>query len=189
MHLNLLGILLLLYLFIYFLSQSIRFKQKALTSGLQLRPFIGAQISFDYSYLITKQDSNEDQTGYSTKIVATYSPIQKENFKVSFSYTRDENWGRNFNTISNVLSEQGNGNSVKTEVVDRNDCVEVGSLVVQIKFPINNPIIESFVIEGEGYLKKIDDKMDLTKADGQKQSYEISGLFIKGTLFFQCRIK
>jgi len=160
------------------------FKQKNLVSGLQIRPFKNAQINFDYQYVITKQDNKEEQTGYATKVLATYSPIQKENFKVSFSYTRDENWGRNFNAISNTLSEQGNGNSLQTVIVDRNDCVEVGSLVIQIKLPINNPVVESFMIEGEGYLKKINDRMDHSKADAQKQSYEISGLFIKGTLFF-----
>jgi len=160
------------------------FKQRNLVSGLQIRPFENAQVNFDYQYAITKQDNKEEQTGYATRVLATYSPIQKENFKVSFSYTRDENWGRNFNTISNTLSEQGNGNSVQTVIVDRNDCVEVGSLVVQIKLPINNPVVESFMIEGEGYLKKINDRMDNSKPDAQKQSYEISGLFIKGTLFF-----
>ena len=49
----------------------------------------------------------------------------------------------------------------------------------------SSPFVDRLVITGEGYLKKVWDGLDQFKdEDTPKNSYEISGAVIKGTLFF-----
>ena len=76
-------------------------------------------------------------------------------------------------------SVQGDGDYIKTEVISRNDVVQEGALNISLTYPIkNSPYIQNFVLEGEGYLKKVTDVLD------SSNTYSITGLVIKGTLRF-----
>lgn len=161
------------------------FLQQTGTAGSIFRPLRGMKLAYDYSVSRTRSNSGEKQIGYGDLLTASYQPIKTKHIQVNVQYSRDHKWGYNFNRIAQSNSEQGSGDTIQTEVVNTDDIVETGSLKISIDLPLtNSPFVQNLLIEGEGYLKKIVDKQDKDRAIGNKQSYDISGMVIKGTLFF-----
>jgi hypothetical protein len=166
-------------------TSSSNFTQKAGSAGVVLRPLAGLDLSYTYSLIYTNKDDGAINKGYSGVTKLNYTPLQTKTFKVSFSYTRDDNWGSNLNTLDQQSSEQGAEGVIETRIEERKDTVETGSMTINIVIPLtNSPFIDRFEIVGEGYLKKVANGMDFLKADGRRTSYEISGLSLKGTLYF-----
>ncbi|RAP38755.1 hypothetical protein DID80_02240 [Candidatus Marinamargulisbacteria bacterium SCGC AAA071-K20] len=166
-------------------DSSNEFFQQTGTSGAILRPLRGLNISYDVNAKRTKQNNSKYDRGYSGITKVTYQPIKTKHINVNIQYDQTHSWGFGLNVIQQANSEQGTGDSIKTEIIDRDDVVETGSLKISIDLPLtNSPFVQSFVIEGQGYLKKIWNKKDGDVPIGQKISYDISGMVIKGTLFF-----
>jgi len=157
--------------------------QKIGSAGVIFRPLSGLSIAYSYSMKLSRDSSGQDSKGYTGSTSVAYSPFQSQGFKVNITYTRDDTWGRDINSLDKTATQQGSGDAIQTLIVDRSDSVELGVLGIDINIPItNNPVLDSLIITGEGYLKKVTDNLDPTKP--VKRSYEISGMVIKGTLLF-----
>ncbi len=153
------------------------------SAGATWLPFSGFSASYLYTLKFNDADGIQSQ-GYGGLTKVGYTPIQSTGFKVSLSYTREDTWGRDLNTLDRTSTEQGLGNTIQTSVVERNDTVETAILAIDIQLPLSrhSSILDRIVITGEGYLRKITDKRDEFK--DIKRSYELSGVLIKGTMFF-----
>lgn len=163
------------------------FNQKTGSAGIVFYPLPGLSMSYDYSLIFTRKNDSSDEKGYMGNTNVTYTPIKEKYFSVNIQYNRTDTWGRELNKLDQQNIVQGTGDTITTQIVDRNDIVETGSLNIDITIPMtNSPYIDSFVITGEGYLKKISDKQDeVHRRENQPEnSYEISGFVIKGTLLF-----
>lgn len=162
------------------------FKQKIGSAGLTLRPPItGLSMGYTYSLIYTDSSGGSTSKGYSGNTVVTYTPSQTPGFKVSFSYTRNDTWGFDLNTLDRTLTEQGTGNDTGYQVVERQDTVEMGAMTVEINIPITtSPFLDSVIITGEGYIKKVTDYLDDTRPANNQHTYDVSGMIIKGTLNF-----
>jgi hypothetical protein len=117
----------------------------------------------------------------------SYSPIQTDIFKVSMTYTRDDNWGKSLNTLQQTETQKGTGDQIRYSVVDRKDTVEMGSLTLNIILPFKgNPYLENVTITGEGQIKRVTDAYDKDRAAAgvQQIGYEISGVVFKATINF-----
>ncbi|MCP4049856.1 MAG: hypothetical protein GY730_04030 [bacterium] len=161
------------------------------SSGIVLKPFSSLSISYDYALKYTSSEkiefiSGENKNkGYEGTAKISFTPLKQKDFQVSFIYTRVDSGGYDFNTLSKGTIEQGTGDTINTQIVQRADYVETATMKIDITLPLPNaPYIDSFVISGEGYLKKIHDLMDNNRPETEKNSYEISGMVIKGTLLF-----
>ena len=103
---------------------------------------------------------------------------------VGLTYSRTHSWANDLNDLERTSADEGEQNSKAFTIQEVDNTVEQGSLAISINLPLPTfPHVENLVITGEGYLKKITDKMDPYRTTG-KTSYEISGLSIKGTLNF-----
>ena len=156
------------------------------TAGLSLRLFKNFRAGYSYSVNRFEESGtyNKGQEGVTT---VTYSPVTRDNFQVNIKYSRNDNWGRGINQLEQSSTEQGSGDIIQTEIVERDDTVELGSLQVDIKIPMKrSPYIENIVITGEGYLKVVTDRRDPEKfANGEDQeSFNITGLILKSTVNF-----
>lgn len=162
------------------------FSQQVGTAGLIIRPLDNLSIGYDYSLKRTFQNSEYRGIGFGGQTSITYTPFSTPFFDVRFSYTRTDTWGKDLNDLDRNLSLQGSDNTIETQIKDRRDTVELGSLTINIKIPLpNSPFVENLVISGEGHLKKVSDDLDRFKgATETKNSYEIAGMVIKGTLNF-----
>jgi hypothetical protein len=161
------------------------FFQQTATSGAILRPLRGLSIGYDYNITYSKSPDDSITKGESGLAKITYQPIKTKHIHVNIQFDQRHTWGFDLNTIQQNSSEQGTGDNITTEIIDRDDTVETGSLKISIDLPLtNSPFVQSLVIEGEGYLKKILNKKDSDADVGSKTSYDISGMVIKGTLYF-----
>jgi hypothetical protein len=161
------------------------FLQEVGTAGVEVRPLSGLSISYDYSLKFTSKNKGTKEKGYSGITKASYIPIQTKNFKININYSRSDTWGEDLNVLTQQTSEQGTGDSLRTDLVHREDTVEIGSLSIDISIPLDSsPYIDRLVITGEGYLKKVTDKLDNTRPETEHNSYEVSGMVIKATLMF-----
>lgn len=165
--------------------------QKVGNAGAVLRPIKGMSISYDYSIKLSRDSSGANssfQEGYTGVTSFVYTPIKRRGISVDIKYTRQDNWGFGINSLANSGSEIGTGQSVKLEVTEQDNTEELGSLAVNINIPITkSPFIQSLVIQGEGYLKKITDRQDDLVEDENSSalnSLEIGGFVLKGTLLF-----
>jgi hypothetical protein len=166
-------------------------QQKIGNAGAVLRPIKGMSISYDYSIKRSRDSSGENdsfQEGYSGVTSIVYTPIKRRGISVDIKYSRTDTWGFGLNSLTNSGSEIGTGQSVKLEVTEQDNTEELGSLAVNINIPITkSPFIQSLVIQGEGYLKKITDRQDDKLEDDDttaRNSLEIGGFVLKGTLLF-----
>ncbi|MGE4170434.1 MAG: hypothetical protein AB7F28_06915 [Candidatus Margulisiibacteriota bacterium] len=159
--------------------------QQITTVGSVLRPILNMDISYDYSVKQTLRNGIDNGQGYSGRTVLAYKPITWAGVEVVFSYERVDTWGKDLSDLDRDLSIQGTGNDIRTTILERKDSVETGSLRININIPLNAPYVKNLVITGEGYLKKIKNELDAFKGpDEPKTSYEISGMYLKGTLNF-----
>jgi hypothetical protein len=153
------------------------------SAGVSLMPFTGFSTAFTYSLKFSNDGTGADSKGYAGVTTITYVPFQTQGFKVNITYTREDTWGRDLNVIDRSAILNGSGAATGYQIVERQDTVETAVLGVDINIPItNNPFINSFVVTGEGHVKRVTDGLDYTKRD--KRSYDISGLVLKGTLLF-----
>ncbi len=160
-----------------------QFNQKIGSSGAIFRPFDGVSIAYNYSLKLTDDNVGNVSQGYGGVTTVSYLPIQLPGFKVTISYVREDSWGIQLNNLDKQVSQQSNGYTVSTQIINRDDIVETASLSIDISIPItDSPYLDSVVISGEGSLKKVTDRLDWEKPD--KRSYEISGFILKGTLMF-----
>lgn len=160
-----------------------RFDQLTGAAGLVLRPIAGLEISYDYGITRTRQNKTEGQISYQGSTRVNYTPFQRKNFKVNFVFSREDTWGQSFNTLDSDRTQQGTGDILATQLTKVDYTVQQGSLIVDINIPLDSsPFVERLIITGEGHLKQVIDRLDDTKA--QKNSYEVSGLILKGTLVF-----
>ncbi len=163
------------------------FIQEVGTVGVEFRPLPGLSTGYDYSVRQTSEAPDAASQGYTGRLQVAYTPIQTENFKVSFTYTRDDNWGRSLNTLQQNETQNGTGDRIRYQVVDRKDAVDIGSLSVNVVLPFKgNPYLENIVLTGEGQIKRVTDEYDgQRKASGAQQiGYEISGLVLKAAINF-----
>ena len=167
-------------------SQS-TYMEKVGTIGAEFRPLPGLSTAYDYSLRFTDTVGGNSSEGYTGRFLVNYSPIQTEMFRLTMSYTRDDNWGRSLNTLQQTETQKGTGDNIRYSVVDRKDTVEMGSLSLNIILPFKgNPYLENVTITGEGQIKRVTDAFDKDRAAlGQQQiGYEISGLVFKATINF-----
>ena len=154
------------------------FTQKSGTLGLSLKPIEGLTLSSDYALTLTNS-----QEGYSLNTKLNYSYKPDVNYEIVASYTRVDNWGENLNRLQQSTSIQGEGDDIELSVVKVDNSIQTGSLKININIPLPEiPHAENFVITGEGYIKKITDKQDAVNTI--KNSYDITGLIIKGRVNF-----
>lgn len=167
-------------------SQS-TYMEKVGTIGAEFRPLPGLSTAYDYSLRFTDTVGGNSSEGYTGRFLVNYSPIQTDMFRLTMSYTRDDNWGRSLNTLQQTETQKGTGDNIRYSVVDRKDTVEMGSLSLNIILPFKgNPYLENVTITGEGQIKRVTDAFDKDRAAlGQQQiGYEISGLVFKATINF-----
>ncbi len=163
------------------------YTEKVGSVGAEFRPLPGLTTAYDYSLRWTDTVAGNSSQGYSGRASVSYSPIQTDVFKVSMSYTRDDNWGRSLNTLQQTEIQKGTGDQIRYAVVDRKDTVEMGSLSVNIILPFKgNPYLDNVTITGEGQIKRVTDAFDKDRAATgvQQIGYEISGIVFKATINF-----
>lgn len=159
--------------------------QRLANVGLKLFPFVGFSAGYVYTLKFTTDSSSSTLSkGYSGVTSVAYTPVETSGFKVNITYTREDTWGRDLNTLDRASTEQGQGNTIQTLIVDRSDTVETAVLSIDINLPFSHAssLLDRIVISGQGYLKRITDGLDDTKA--VKRSYDLSGMILKGTMFF-----
>ncbi len=153
------------------------------SAGASLSLFSGLSTAYTYSMKFSEEGTGTQSQGYSGVTTVTYVPFQSTGFKVNITYTREDTWGKDLNALDQSAVQQGSGNTIQYQIVERDDVVETAILSVDVNIPItNNPFINSFVVTGEGHIKKVTDRLDSTKTD--KRSFDISGVVLKGTLLF-----
>ncbi|MFC1754427.1 hypothetical protein ACFL96_13715 [Thermoproteota archaeon] len=159
-----------------------RYNQSIYSVGVVFHPFQDFNLSYDLGNTHTVETKGLTENKYDGSynvIEFGYTPFQTETIKIKLSYRGTHTWGYDFNTLDEDNSQQGTGGAVQTEVIEREDWVHEGSLAIDIHIPIRtSPYVDKLVISGEGHLKKVDDQKKNTN------SYEISGMIIKGTLLF-----
>jgi hypothetical protein len=155
------------------------FTQNTGTLGSTLTPLKGLTISYFYSNHFSTDPLGNQHEGFSSETRVDYSPLVEENYKVSISYSHVHQGGKNFNNLDQEQSEQSGDGLIKSSIQETNNTVQKGSLNINIVFKLDqNPFVDRFELFGEGYLKNIENPLNpLTE-------YDISGLLIKGTLFF-----
>ncbi len=162
-------------------------EQESGNTGAVVRPIKNMGISYDYTIKKTRNLGSIEtrvNEGYTGLTSLKYTPIKRKGFQIDIKYTRKDNWGFGLNSLDNSGSEQGSGQSLETTIIQQDNTEEFGSLLLNIDIPITrSPFIQSFRIEGEGYLKKVKDRRDAYK-EGAENSLEIGGFSIKGTLLF-----
>ena len=137
------------------------FRQIKGSTGIVVTPLSG--LNFGYDYSIKQLHSNEfnNVTGYQDIFSVIYNPIKYENFELQFKFTLDRNWGFGFNTIEQAQLLQTNNELTSIDIISRDDQIYLSSLNLNIKLPINNSEhLESVILTGEGYFKKIIDKFN-----------------------------
>jgi hypothetical protein len=133
-------------------------------------------MNLNYTLKFSRTNNSE---GRSQSINFNWTPLKKTYTSIYLDYQFTQTTGFDFNDIQQENSVQGDGNYTKTQVINRDDIVQKGSLTLSLTFPINSsPYLNKFVIEGEGHIKAIDDKKD------SANNFYISGMLFKGTLFF-----
>ena len=163
------------------------YTEKVGSVGAEFRPLPGLSTGYDYSIRLTDTQGGNSSRGYSGRMSVSYSPIQTDIFKVSMTYTRDDNWGKSLNTLQQTETQKGTGDQIRYSVVDRKDTVEMGSLTLNIILPFKgNPYLENVTITGEGQIKRVTDAYDKDRAAAgvQQIGYEISGVVFKATINF-----
>jgi hypothetical protein len=96
-------------------------------------------------------------------------------------------WGFGFNALDNSSSESTLGQSIFVQVRELNHTEEMGSVGVNIEIPATkSPFIQSYLIQAEGYIKTITDRLDEKNIlEGRvPNSIRIGGVVIKGTVQF-----
>lgn len=156
------------------------------TLGAGLHLFSSLDIGYDLSVKRSYSNSIYLGKGFSGKTTVSYIPFSQKNMNLTLTYTRVDTWGKDLNQLDQATSQQGTGTAIQAEISDQSNFVETGTLSINIVMPItNSPYVQSFVLTGEGQLKKVWDRLDGSKSGTQRiNSYEISGLVIKGTLNF-----
>ena len=160
--------------------QQVTYYQQSANSKLTLTPIPKLAISGGYSLSFTSAtNSPGKKQGYKSTLEANYDVSKTKNRSIKLTYNRVENWGVGFNQLAQESSEQATGDIIETEILTNKNVVETGSIVVNIIFPVDtSPFIDRFVIQGEGYLKKISDALD------GNNNYSISGLLLTGKIEF-----
>jgi len=156
-------------------------EQKIGTLGLVYKPFKGVVLSSDYSI----KDTN-GQSGTSIKTGLTYTVVKSRDFEANIRYSRTDNLGKGLNELDNVVSVSGSGDEQEIVVKDVDDTTQTLSVEAHLVFPLpNSPYVDNFTITAEGYFKIIEDRKDAQKAaDEPKNSYDVGGVVLKGTLNF-----
>lgn len=162
--------------------------QQTGTLGAALHLFSSLDIGYDLSMKRNYSNSVYLGNGFNGKTTVSYIPFSSKTFSVIMTYVRVDTWGKDTNELDQATTLQGTGTAISTQISDQSNFVETGSLSINITVPItNSPYVQSFVLTGEGQLKKVWDRLDPEKdesAGQRKNSYEISGLVLKGTLNF-----
>jgi len=161
-----------------------KFTQQTGSLGTTLLPFQGFTSSYIYTLKLTKDQLGTESNGYAGVANISYTPLETTGFKVKITYSREDSWGRDLNTLDRQSTEQGTGATIQSSIVERMDTIETAVLSVDINIPFskNTGLLDRIVISGEGYLKKVTDQLDPQKSI--KRSYDLSGMVIKGTLEF-----
>jgi len=158
------------------------FNQTVGETGVSLFPLEGLSIANTYKFKLTN-----GKEGYALNTALAYKPISTPQFQVDISFTRDQVWGKDLNELDRSTVLQGVGNEVAVSIRDVDHVVETGSLTININMPLPEfPYVENFVVTAQGYIKKINDRKDAeNKKEGRvENSYDITGLILKGTLNF-----
>ena len=154
------------------------FRQIITSYGGGLHPISNMSMTYTYGFKETFQDAIFQGDG--TKEVWTfgYTPIKTPNFDVNITFSKEDNKGTGLNFLDLDESKQGSNERIPIRVRQRDDMVILGSLSININFPLSNsPYLDKLVITGEGQWKKISDRI------GSSNSYDVSGFLIKMTLF------
>ncbi|MGA0241790.1 MAG: hypothetical protein ACO3K7_02175 [Candidatus Marinamargulisbacteria bacterium] len=138
-----------------------QFQQLKASSGIILKPLSGLSMSYDYGIKQLKSNQLNKKRGNQDLIDITYNPIKYENFSLQFKFAKERNWGFGFNTIEKDQLRQTSNESLSITIIPRNDDIYLGSLIMEITIPINSSDhLESVLLTGEGYLKRIVDRIN-----------------------------
>ncbi len=145
--------------------------QNSGTAGLIFQPLSGLKIIYDYTIKQLRKNNETSTNGNSDLIKITYNPIKYENMEIQFDLSREKNWGFGFNSIQKAQLFQTSNESLSIQIVPRNDEVYLGSLNLSVTIPIqNSEHLERLIVSGEGYYKRIIDRVD------SKNTMMINGL-------------
>jgi opacity protein-like surface antigen len=164
---------------------TIKFNQNTLTTGLTLRPFRALSLSGDYNIIQSKNNTTVLNwvAGQKLILAAVYTPIQQKTVRINIKYLRTYTKGYDFNMLQNLSALQETNQESGTQIIERNDYVDVGSLEMKMTIPFSeSPFINEFQVVGEGYIKKIKDYKDPIRDN--PLSYSFYGLTIKGSVIF-----
>jgi hypothetical protein len=167
-------------------SSTSNYVQKTLSSGLTCTPIPGLSMGYTYSLLDTNKNNGQINNGYRDNIDITYVPIKTENFSVTVKFNHTHTWGKTLNSLDQKISQQSGNGIQESQISETNNTESLGSLNMKIVIPLpNSPFMDRLEIVGEAYLKQIMDGQDQYKANPADQSsFDISGLVLKGTLYF-----
>ena len=145
-------------------SKDSEFETYSISSAISITPFPALSIDAKYSSNKTNGQKGEN------RLDIVFSPKITSVSNISFDYSRTQNTGTGFNVIQQENANQGTGDFIETSIILRNDVVQRGSVSISSTYPIENPYVQTFVIEAEGYLKRVEDKKN------SNSNYDISGL-------------
>jgi len=153
------------------------FLQQTVTTGARYRPWQDWEMGVDFGYKRLRDGTTPFVRGYQQKTTLTYKPINYQNFNVLLDFSSERNYGAGFNDIERSALLQTTGEFLDFQIRNRDDVVMLGSLIVNVIIPMDNVrYIEKIEISGEGYVKKISDKINPDNA------YDITGMLIKTTV-------
>ncbi len=160
-------------------TQTSEITQTSILIGTTYRPLAGLSLFADTEFKETSLNKKNQGRGQTLTAGSTYLPIQTKNFNVKITYDVKLTKGVDLNTLSQETLLRGSGATTRTQVNEQDNIVHNGSLSINIIFPITNTAyIQNVVITGEGYIKRIEDKKI------QTNTYDITGVLVKGTLNF-----
>ena len=165
-------------------AQAQEITQQIGSLGVTYYPFKDLSLSYQLNFkfnnnLSNNSNSKNESTGNSGFFKAQYTLFNDQNMKVSFDYDRLDTKGQDLNTLDNQISEQGSGDSLQLNISEQDNTIETGTISINIKIPFDDsPYIDDLVLTASGYIKKVSDRIN------KDNSYDISGLILKGTLNF-----
>ncbi len=158
--------------------------QKWGSLGSTWLPLSGLSLGYTYTFKFSNDSQSGSSQGYTGTTLIQYTPIKSPGFSVNISFRRDDTWGQDFNTLDIQSNQQASGATLISQIVNRSDTVEVATLGIDINMPMRtiSPVMDKLVITGEGYFRRVTDRLDADRV--LKNSYDLSGMLVKGTLFF-----
>ena len=162
--------------------------QESGSAGLGIKLFDGMNLKYEYVLKRNFDNGTYQGKGYNGITTVSYQPFKSKNMNIQINYSRTDVWGKDLNKLDQTNINQGTGTTVRSVISEQHNFTEKGSLSVNIKIPITqSPYVDSLTITAEGHIKKVWDKFDINKNINNGDlinSYDISGLTLKGTLKF-----